>query len=231
MLGVLPGDSGFLQRIRDQAGGIPVALPFLQRPVLAFPAASQRRQAPASVRLLLTKNFIDDSFLLLRFEESGHFRGSPQEDDPIDGGLRCGFAVQVFAQQLEAVLDFGSRVIIAGGSAHGDRRQSGSIKVRIVRFPRLVSKPQPRPRALFISGGLLLCPHVIQRGARVAAELAALRVIAGEDQGVENGFGTARLDRFVHAAIRVAVERRDFLPKAHALGDIVQKSAFVHGRS
>ena len=64
---------------------------------------------------------------------------------------------------------------------------------------------QPRPRALFISGGLLLCPHVLQRHAHVVAELPVLRVIAGKNQRIENGFRSARLDRLVRAAINVRV--------------------------
>jgi hypothetical protein len=64
-----------------------------------------------------------------------------------------------------------------------------------------------------------LISNIHERG--VAIEVAALRVIAGKDQGIENRFRPARLDSLVHAAIRVAIERRDFLPKAYALGDIV----------
>src|SRR3989442_11787951 len=132
---------------------------------------------------------------------------------------------------VDVFLAFGSRAIILGGGARRDGRKSGSIIVRIVRLPRLISEPQPQPRSFFVSRGLLLRLHVIQGRARVVAELAVLRVIARKDQRIENGFRPARLDRRVHAAIRIAVERRNFLPKPYPLRDIVQESAFDHGRN
>src|SRR2546425_2727757 len=125
----------------------------------------------------------------------------------------------------------GPGAIFVGGGPRRDRRKSGSIIVRIVRLPRLISEPQPQPRALFISRGLLLCPHVIQGRARVVAELPVLRVIARKAHGFENGSRPGRLDRLVTAAIRIAVERRNFLPKPYPLRDIVQESAFDHGRN
>src|SRR6266436_4458650 len=185
----------------------------------------------APVGLLLAAHFADDGLLLLPREESGKFRRSPQKGDAIDGGLRRAFAVQVFAQHPDVVLDFGSRAVILRGRANRDRSKRGSIKIRIVGFPRLIAEPQPRPRACFDSRGLLFGPHVIQRPARVVAEPAALRVVAGKDQRIENGFRPARFDSLVRAAVRVAIERGDFLPKAYALGDIVQQSTFVEGRS
>src|SRR5208282_1867629 len=88
---------------------------------------------------------------------------------------------------------------------------------------------QPEPGPLPAAGGLLLGPHVVERGAGVAREPAALRIVAGQDQGIENGFGAAGLDGLVGAAVCVGVERRDFLPQADALGDIVEEAALVLG--
>ena len=58
---------------------------------------------------------------------------------------------------------------------------------------------------------------------RVRTEFSILSVIASKDQRIENGFGRARLGRFVSTVLLVAVERRDLFPKSHALGDIIEE--------
>ena len=65
--------------------------------------------------------------------------------------------------------------------------------------------------------------------SRIFIESAALGVVAGKDQRIEDGFGSARLDGFVRVAI--AVVGSGLFPKAYTLGDIVQESSFVVGGS
>ncbi len=197
---------------------------------MALPGAGERGETPAAVGLLLGEQFGDDGLLLFGFEETGEFRGSPQENGAIDGGLRGEFAIQVIAQHFEVGLDFGAGTIVFGCGADGDCGQGGSIKVGIVSFPWFVSEAQPQPFAFFVSGSLLLGPHVIESGAGVGAELAGLGAVAGEDQGVEDGFSAAGFDGFVRAAIGVFIKGLDFFPEADALGDIVEEPAFVGGR-
>jgi len=60
-------------------------------------------------------------------------------------------------------------------------------------------------------------------------ESAALGVVAGKDQRIEDGFGTARLDGFVR--VTIAVVGSGLFPKADTPGDIVQESSFLVGRS
>ena len=55
--------------------------------------------------------------------------------------------------------------------------------------------------------------------------------MAGKDQRIEDGLGSARLDGFVAGAVRIAVVWSGLLPKAYTLGDIVQEPSFVVGRS
>jgi hypothetical protein len=55
--------------------------------------------------------------------------------------------------------------------------------------------------------------------------------MVGKDQSIEDGFGSARLGGFISAAVTIAVVRSGLSPEAYTLGDIVQESPFVVGRS
>ena len=71
--------------------------------------------------------------------------------------------------------------------------------------------------------------HVVECGPRLFIESAARSVMGGQDQRIEDGFGSARLDGFV--GVMIAVVGSGLFPKAYTRGDIVQESAFGVGRS
>jgi hypothetical protein len=64
---------------------------------------------------------------------------------------------------------------------------------------------------------------------RIFIESAAPGVVAGEDQRIEDGFGSARLDGFIR--VTIAGVGSGLFPEAYTLGHIVQESSFVGGRS
>ena len=70
-------------------------------------------------------------------------------------------------------------------------------------------------------------PHGVECGPRVFVQSAARSVTAGQDQRIEDGFGSARLDGFV--GVTIAVVGSGLFPKAYTRGDVVQESSFVVG--
>src|SRR5207249_10953272 len=86
---------------------------------------------------------------------------------------------------------------------------------------------KPGPRARLIARRLLERPHVVECGSRIFIEAATLGVMAGKDQRIEDGFGSARLNGFIRAVLTIAVVWFGLFPKAYTLGDIVQESSFV----
>src|SRR5262249_27056846 len=147
--------------------------------VRSLPIANQRRQAPASVRLLLTQKLRNDGPLAFRIKEPGQSRRRPQENRAIQYSLRGSFSVQVIAQHPDVGLHLGASAIVSGSRADGNGGQGGSVEVRIVCFPRLVIEAQPTPCALVVACRELLGPHVVECRARVGGELSVLRVATG----------------------------------------------------
>jgi hypothetical protein len=83
---------------------------------------------------------------------------------------------------------------------------------------------KPRPGTGVFAGRVLQRPHVVQRGSRIFTESPVPSVMVGKDQGIEDGFGPARLGDFL---IAIAVVRSDLFPEAYTLRDIVKKPALV----
>src|SRR5439155_8556519 len=52
-------------------------------------------------------------------------------------------------------------------------------------------------------------------------------VMVRKDQGIENGFGSARLEGFLRVAAMVAVIGSNRFPKPYTLRDVVQQSEFA----
>src|SRR5271157_5183799 len=159
---VLAGKARLFERERDEASGVPVAFHFQRRAVGSFPCPDKGTETPASIGLLSAQGLVYDRLLLCGREESRHFGRRPQKDHPIDEGLPGVFTVKVLAEQCKTVLDFGGGAIVLGRGTHRDGGEGGSVELRVVRFPRFVMEPQPRPRTLGVSRRLLESPHVVE---------------------------------------------------------------------
>src|SRR5580692_4692284 len=178
-LSIFPRKPRLFESKCNQPRRIPVAQRFLGRSIVSLPVPRHRSETPPSVRLLLAERFVDDGLLAFRIEQSRKFRRSPQQHNSIAQTLCRVFAVQVFAQRLQIVLDFWSRAVVLWSCSNGNGRQCRSVVVRVVRLPRLILESQPQPGPLFIARGLLLGPHILERRARVVAQRSTPPNLAG----------------------------------------------------
>src|SRR5262245_29396649 len=156
--------------------GIAVTFCLQGRTVSSLPGPDERRQAEASICLLFTECFIDNGFLLRAGQEPRQPGRCPQQYHTIDQILRLALPYKILAEQLEAVLYFRGRAIVAGRNAYGDGRERGSVILRIT-LPWRVVKLKPGPRSFGFSRFQLLCPHILKCQNRVGAQTTLRHVI------------------------------------------------------
>src|SRR5438874_2833221 len=91
-------------------------------------------------------------------------------------GLRRVIARQVFAQQLQMILDLRERSIVLRGDSHRQGSEGGSIVLRVRYFPGRQIEVEPRPRSAIRPARELHGPHVLERRAGRGAEASAALV-------------------------------------------------------
>ena len=99
----------------------------------------------------------------------------------------------------------------------------------LVGLPGGVVEVEPDPCAGFVAGLLLESPGVVECGASDVGEVVAAGVVAGEDEGVEDGFGVAGLGGLGGAGGIVFVEGLHVIPESDALDDVVEHYALGSG--
>src|SRR5438105_4500430 len=146
-LDIVAGETGLLERERDKARGVAVALHFHEASIRSYPrsrVSAQRRafprpvhgsETPASIVTLIVDNLSDERLPPLCRDEAGEFRRRPQKDRSIEERL-CGVAsVEVIAQQQQTVLYCGGRTIVLGSGTHCGRRKSSAVVRGLFRLP------------------------------------------------------------------------------------------------
>src|SRR6185503_15591083 len=118
----------------------------------------------------LGERCVDDRLPLFLCENTLNAAGRPQDHHPIEEAHRVGTALEIRAQEREAILYLGADRVIAGCRADGDCRQSRSEVWRSVSLPRLVVKVEPRPRTFQLAVAKLERPKIVERLSRIGCE-------------------------------------------------------------
>src|SRR5437016_8559477 len=104
-----------------------------------------------------------------------------------------GVLLQVLAKQLDLLLNFRTCRVVARRCSYCYRGEGRAEISRCIRFPRLVMKVQPCPRAFQLACFELESPHVAEGLSRIIGKNACRSVPRCENHSVQKGFGAARL--------------------------------------
>lgn len=219
------GKTELLKRQHHKAGGITIAVINQGCIVIAFPRTRKRRQAPAAIRSLLGEHFVDQFFLFCCRNQAWKVRRRPKQGCAIHEGLSRRCARKVVAQQLDVRLNSRLGAIVLRGNSNGNRCKASAVKDRVGRFPRFVAELDPRPSTFVVSSRFLCFPHVTKRKKRVRTDFAALFILPGQYQCIQNCFGSTRL--IVHPGIIW----RNLAPLSYAFGDVSKQSSLGGRRS